>query len=196
MSMELILGLVTGIIFGVILQKARVVRFEKQIGALLLKDMTIVKFMSSAVAIGMIGILALSDFGLIELSHKSMNVGGVLIGGGLFGIGWAIFGYCPGTAMGAVGEGRWGALFGIFGMLLGAGIYAELYPFFTTNVLAWSDLGKVSISDVTGVPYGLLVIGFLLCLYFLISWCERYFLGLRIREPRQIINIKKKKRNR
>jgi uncharacterized protein len=80
-------------------------------------------------------------------------------------------------------------------MLLGAGIYAELYPFFKTNVLAWSDLGKVSISDVTGVPYGLLVIGFLLCLYFP-SWYERYFFGLRIREPRQIINIKKKKRNR
>jgi uncharacterized protein len=196
MNVELILGLATGIAFGFILQKARVLRFEKQLGALLFKDMTIIKFMFSAIAIGMIGIFILSDIGFIQLSHKSMNVGGVLIGGGLFGIGWAIFGYCPGTAMGAVGEGRWSAVFGIFGMLLGAGIYAELYPFFKTNVLAWSDLGKVSISDVTGVPYGLLVIGFLLCLYFLISWCEGYFLGLRIRQPRQIINIKKQKRNR
>lgn len=192
MNVELILGLATGIAFGFILQKARVLRFEKQLGALLFKDMTIIKFMFSAIAIGMIGIFILSDIGFIQLSHKSMNVGGVLIGGGLFGIGWAIFGYCPGTAMGAVGEGRWGALFGIFGMLLGAGIYAQLYPFFKTNVLAWSDLGKVSISDITGVPYGLLVIVFLICIYFLFLLCERYFPQVKIQSPNQPTKKRKK----
>jgi len=192
MNVELILGLATGIAFGFILQKARVLRFEKQLGALLFKDMTIIKFMFSAIAIGMIGIFILSDIGFIQLSHKSMNVGGVLIGGGLFGIGWAIFGYCPGTAMGAVGEGRWSAVFGIFGMLLGAGIYAQLYPFFKTNVLAWSDLGKVSISDITGVPYGLLVIVFLICIYFLFLLCERYFPQVKIQSANQTTKKRKK----
>lgn len=185
MNMELILGLATGIAFGFILQKARVLRFEKQLGALLFKDMTIIKFMFSAIAIGMIGIFILSDIGFIQLSHKSMNVGGVLIGGGLFGIGWAIFGYCPGTAMGAVGEGRWSAVFGIFGMLLGAGIYAEFYPFFKTNVLAWSDLGKVSIADITGFSYGLVAIIFLLFIFFLFYLCERYFPQEKIQLPKQ-----------
>jgi len=192
MNVELILGLATGIAFGFILQKARVLRFEKQLGALLFKDMTIIKFMFSAIAIGMIGIFILSDIGFIQLSHKSMNVGGVLIGGGLFGIGWAIFGYCPGTAMGAVGEGRWSAVFGIFGMLLGAGIYAQLYPFFKTNVLAWSDLGKVSISDITGVPHGLVVIVFLICIYFLFLLCERYFPQVKIQSANQTTKKRKK----
>jgi uncharacterized protein len=192
MNVELILGLATGIAFGFILQKARVLRFEKQLGALLFKDMTIIKFMFSAIAIGMIGIFILSDIGFIQLSHKSMNVGGVLIGGGLFGIGWAIFGYCPGTAMGAVGEGRWSAVFGIFGMLLGAGIYAQLYPFFKTNVLAWADLGKLSIADITGVPYGLLVIVFLICIYFLFLLCERYFPQVKIQSANQPTKKRKK----
>ena len=64
------LGLIAGIAFGFLLQKGRVLRFDKQIGALLLKDMTILKFMLSAILVGMIGILALSDMGIIQLGHK------------------------------------------------------------------------------------------------------------------------------
>ncbi|MCK9264178.1 MAG: YeeE/YedE family protein, partial [Deltaproteobacteria bacterium] len=43
MNTALLLGLITGIIFGFLMQKGRVLHFEKQVGALLLKDMTIVK---------------------------------------------------------------------------------------------------------------------------------------------------------
>ena len=50
MSADLLLGLITGILFGFFLQKGRVVRFDKQVGAMLLKDMTIVKFMLSAIS--------------------------------------------------------------------------------------------------------------------------------------------------
>ncbi|HQH27481.1 MAG TPA: YeeE/YedE family protein, partial [Oligoflexia bacterium] len=72
MSTEQMLGLGTGIIFGFLLQKGRVLRFEKQIGAMLLKDMTIFKFMLSAILVGMVGILVLSQAGTISLSHKPM----------------------------------------------------------------------------------------------------------------------------
>ena len=92
MSTEQLLGLFTGVIFGFLMQKARVLRYEKQVGALLFKDMTIFKFMLSAIIVGMFGIMALYDLELITLSHKSMNVGGVLLGGALFGIGWAVMG--------------------------------------------------------------------------------------------------------
>jgi len=90
MSTEQILGLVTGILFGFLLQKGRVLRFEKQIGAMLLKDMTILKFMLSAIIVGMVGIAAMSGAGMITLSHKAMNVGAILVGGALFGAGWAV----------------------------------------------------------------------------------------------------------
>ena len=125
MSTEQLLGLFTGVIFGFLMQKARVLRYEKQVGALLFKDMTIFKFMLSAIIVGMFGIMALSDLELITLSHKSMNMGGVLLGGALFGVGWAVMGFCPGTSVGAIGEGRWHAIFGALGMVIGAGLYAE-----------------------------------------------------------------------
>ena len=100
-----VVGLITGVLFGFLLQKGRVLRFDKQVGAMLLKDMTIFKFMLSAIVVGMVGILLLSDAGVITLNHKALNLGGVLLGGLLFGIGWAVMGFCPGTAIGALGEG-------------------------------------------------------------------------------------------
>lgn len=157
MTTERILGLIVGIIFGVLLQKARALRFEKQVAAMQLKDMTILKFMMSAILIGMVGITILEGTGSIAFSLKSMNVGGVIIGGVLFGVGWALSGYCPGTSIGALGEGRWHAVFAILGMLAGAAIYAELYPFFSKTVLAWKDFGKIGLSEILHVSRWVLI---------------------------------------
>jgi uncharacterized membrane protein YedE/YeeE len=162
MTIDLTLGLVTGVAFGFLLQKGRVLRFGKQVGAMLFKDMTIFKFMLSAIVVGMFGILILSEQGLITLSHKSMNVGAIVVGGSLFGIGWAVMGFCPGTAVGAVGEGRWHAAFGIIGMLIGAAIYAQLYPFFKSTVLSWADFGKIGLPQALGVSPWVVAIGFTL----------------------------------
>ena len=151
MSTEQILGLVTGILFGFFLQKARVLRFDKQVGAMLLQDMTILKFMMSAILVGMIGILLLNDAGVFTSSHKAMNVGAVVVGGALFGTGWALMGFCPGTSIGALGEGRWHALFAIAGMVAGAAIYAELYPWLSSTLMTWKNFGKISLPEALGV---------------------------------------------
>ncbi|WP_277253016.1 hypothetical protein [Neptunomonas phycophila] len=77
MSTEQILGLITGLAFGFLLQRGRVLRYDKQVAAMLFKDMAIFKFMLSAIVVGMFGILALNDLEVIKLSHKAMNVGGI-----------------------------------------------------------------------------------------------------------------------
>ena len=155
--MELLLGLVTGIIFGLLLQKAQVLRFEKQVGFLLFKDMTILKFMFSAILVGMVGIYLFRDLGVIELKLKGTLIGAQIIGGLLFGIGWAILGYCPGTSVGALAEGRWHALPGILGMLLGAAFFAEVYPALKRTVLTWGDLGKKTIPELIHVNHWIVV---------------------------------------
>ncbi len=173
MSIDQLLGLITGILFGFLLQKGRVLRFEKQIGAMLLEDMTIFKFMLSAILVGMVGILLLADMELINLSRKPMNVGAVLIGGSLFGAGWAIMGFCPGTSIGAFAEGRWHAIFAIIGMLAGAAIYAELYPFFLATVLAWKDYGKVGLPEVLNISQWVIVPFFSVGVIALFFWFEK-----------------------
>ena len=147
---EKLLGLVAGILFGFLLQKGRVLRFEKQVGAMLLRDMTILKFMLSAIIVGMIGFQILVGLDILELRHKTLNWGAVLLGGVLFGAGWAFMGFCPGTSVGALGEGRWHALWAMIGMVLGAAIFAELYPLFQRTVLAWADAGRSGLPEILG----------------------------------------------
>ena len=153
MSTEQILGLITGVLFGFFMQKARVLRFDKQVGAMLLQDMTILKFMLSAILAGMAGILLLIEAGILTTSHKPMNVGAVVAGGSLFGAGWTLMGFCPGTSIGALGEGRWHALFAIAGMVAGAAIFAELYPWLNSTLMAWKDFGKISLPEALGVSH-------------------------------------------
>ena len=156
--MSLVYGLITGIIFGFLLQKARVLRYDKQLGALRLIDMTIIKFMLSAIIVGSIGIYLLNDLKLIKLSMKSTSVGAQVVGGCLFGIGWGLLGYCPGTAGGALGEGRIDGLWGILGMLCGGGLYAVIYPFMQKNIIPLGSYGKISVSQAIGISHWIVII--------------------------------------
>ncbi len=170
---DLELGLATGFAFGFLLQMGGVLRYDKQLGALLFRDMTIVKFMLSAILVGSVGFQWLADEKLIVFSHKAMNLGGVVFGGLLFGVGWALAGYCPGTAVGAVGEGRWSALAVVAGMLAGAALYAEAYPFLKETVLVWRDFGAIGLPKALGaepwrciaVLWGAGIVTFVWCEY-------------------------------
>lgn len=173
MSTEQILGLVTGILFGFLLQKGRVLRFEKQVGAMLLKDMTIFKFMLSAIMVGMVGVALLTNAGIISLSHKQMNLGAVLLGGTLFGAGWAVMGFCPGTSIGALGEGRWHALSAVAGMVAGAALYAEIFPFIKSTVLAWKDFGKIGLPEVLGISPWIIIPVFWAITLSVFFWFEK-----------------------
>ena len=169
----LLYGLVTGILFGFLLQKGQVLRYDKQIGALRLQDMTIVKFMLSHIAVAMVGIYFLYDLGIVKLSPKPMIVGGVVIGAIIFGLGWGLLGYCPGTSLGALGEGRMDALWGIGGMLVGAGIYADAYPYLKVTVLTWGDYGKITIPQVLGVNHWIIIVIMLIGIMGLFKWLEK-----------------------
>jgi uncharacterized membrane protein YedE/YeeE len=168
---SLIYGFIAGILFGFCLQRGRVLRYDRQLGALRLSDMTIVKFMLTSILVAAMGVHLLQHLGLAQLSVKPAILGANILGGLLFGLGWGLLGYCPGTAVGAVGEGRWDALAGIVGMLSGGALYAEAFPFLQRTVLTWGDLGKLTLPQLLGTsPW--LVIGILgaaavaLCLWF------------------------------
>jgi len=171
--MMLIYGLVTGIIFGFLLQKARVIRYDKQLGALRLLDMTIVKFMLSTVLVAMLGTYFLKDLGLIKLSIKTTILGSVILGGLIFGIGWGLLGYCPGTSLGALGEGRYDAFWGILGMLAGAALYAEAYPVMKKTVLTWGDLGKITLPELLGINHWVIIVLLVIGGLFLFRWFEK-----------------------
>jgi len=155
----LILGLITGIFFGFILQKGQALKYDKQLGMLRFRDFTILKVMVSAILVGMVGIYFFVDLGIGKLGLKPTILGANIIGGLIFGLGWGMLGYCPGTAVGATGEGQLDAFWGgVLGMLVGAGIFAELYPYLKDNLLKWGDLGKISIPQLVGINHWVVVL--------------------------------------
>jgi len=169
----LIFGLLTGMLFGILLQRARVVRYDKQIAALRFQDMTIVKFMMSAIIVGMVGIHFFDVFGLVQLLYKPVVIGENMAGGMIFGLGWGLLGYCPGTQGGALGEGRWDAIWGIMGMIVGAGLYAETYPFLKENIIGWGSYGYLTIPQLVGVNRWIVIIVFIAGVLALFRWFEK-----------------------
>lgn len=72
-------------------------------------------------------------------------------GGRLFGAGMALLGYCPGTGLAALGDGSRHAWAGVAGMLAGAAVYAEAYPWVKANLLGVGSYGKITLPAATGV---------------------------------------------
>lgn len=169
----LVMGLITGILFGFLLQKGNVLRYDRQVGTLRLMDMTIVKFMFSTVLVSMVGVYILKDLDLIALAIKPTNLGGNIVGGLIFGAGWGLLGYCPGTSLGALGEGRWDAVWGIAGMIVGAGLYAEVYPFMKATVLTWGVYGDLTLSSVLGINHWLVIVALYTGAFFLFRWFKK-----------------------
>lgn len=135
-----------GVCFGFLLQKGGVTHYEVIMDQLTLKDWTVVKVMLSAVLTGMIGIYLLRIPGLVRLHKKSGSFGSTVIGGLIFGAGFALLGYCPGTVAGAVGQGALDALLGgVVGMLLGTGIYSVLYDHLEKKILHLGEFGKITL---------------------------------------------------
>lgn len=124
---RLALGLASGVVFGVLLQKGQVAKHEKIVGQLLLRDWTVAKVMATAIAVGTVGVYALVLSGSATLHVQSAALARLIAGGALFGAGLALLGLCPGTTVAACGEGRRDAMAGFTGMLAGAWLYVAAF---------------------------------------------------------------------
>ena len=109
-------GIVFGFAFGFLLQKGGVGTYHILVGQLLFQDWTVVKIMVTAIVVGMVGIFTLHHFAKVNLHIKPTKIGPNVLGGLLFGAGFALIGYCPGTVAAALGQGSWDALFGMAGL--------------------------------------------------------------------------------
>ncbi len=122
-----ILALSSGFLFGFLLRKGNVVRFDVIIGQLLLKDFTVMKVIWTAIIVGSFFLYSLDAFGLIPMFRlTSIPVLFSALGGGIFALGMSLSGYCPGTMVAAVADGAKDMIWGVLGMLAGSILYMEV----------------------------------------------------------------------
>jgi len=164
---QLCLGLLIGIVFGFLLQKGGVTKYDVIIGQLLLQDFTVVKVMLSAVVTGMIGVHFLKSMRMARLHLKPGSLGQNVIGGLIFGVGFGILGYCPGTVAGAVGQGAIDAMLGgIVGLLTGTWLFASVYPQLQKWILNKGYFGELSLPQLLKLNVWIVIV--LVCIVIVI----------------------------
>lgn len=149
---KMLTAIVFGLVFGFLLQKGGVAKYNVLIGQLLLQDFTVVKIMVSAIIVGMVGIFTLNHFAKVNLHLKPTRIGAQTIGGLLFGAGFALLAYCPGTGAAALGQGSWDVLFGMAGLMAGSYLFAEMSGWLKKTVETWGEKGKLTLPDLLHIP--------------------------------------------
>lgn len=170
-----ILGLLTGVLFGFALHRAGFSRCGIVMRGLAFKDFTMLKVMLTAITVGMVGAAVLATF-FPEYAHlkvKPLYVGGVVLGGLIFGVGMAIAGYCPGTALVGLGGGLRDGLLAVLGGLTGALAFILVYPALEPVLIKPTDLGKLTLHEVLGVPHLGVALGMAALLAGIIAWLSR-----------------------
>jgi uncharacterized membrane protein YedE/YeeE len=148
----LILAIVFGFAFGWLLQRGRVTDYNTIVNQFRLRDFTVLKVMLTAIVVGGIGVLALTQLGYAKFAVRDANMLGTIIGAAIFGIGMVLYGYCPGTGLAAIATGSVHALVGAMGMLAGAMLYAFSFEWVRDNILSVWKLGKVTLPGLMGAP--------------------------------------------
>jgi hypothetical protein len=172
---KLVGAMTFGIAFGFLLQKGGVAKYNVLVGQLLLQDFTVAKVMMTAIAVGMVGIYTLHHFAKVNLHLKPTKLGAQSIGGLIFGCGFALIAYCPGTGAAALGQGSWDVLFGIAGLVAGSYLYAELSGWLKQTVETWGDKGKLTLPDLIPLPRSVVVAAVAVALVAGLLALEGYF---------------------
>lgn len=172
------LSLLIGILFGFMLERAGFGSSRKLAGVFYLKDMTVIKVMFTAVITAMLGLAFLTRGGWmnVEQTYFLPTVyGAQIVGGLIFGVGFVVGGWCPGTAAAGLAAGKLDALVFLIGAVLGSIGFNELYgviaPLYTAG-----DVGVRFVYESLGLSQGAFVVAFtlvgVLC-FALCEWAER-----------------------
>lgn len=157
-----LLAFLIGLGFGTALEQAGFGSSRRLSAIFYFTDMTVLKVMFSAVITAMLGLSYCFALGILkpeDLNLLETILGAQVIGGLLFGIGFVMGGWCPGTAAVGVASGRIDALVFLMGAMLGSLVFNESFPL-VKNVANLGNCGVLMVYDVLGVTRPLFAFGF------------------------------------
>lgn len=150
----LMFGLFSGIAFGFVIQRVGATDPDRMSRAHLMLDPDIPRFMLAAVVLSAIGLFGLQDADIGRTVILPTSLVATSLAAVIFGTGWGLCGYCPGTTWAAVGEGRIDAIFALLGGLVGAGLFAQLHETLIPLLYSPTNIGPVTVSSWLGSDIG------------------------------------------
>jgi len=154
-EMGLLLAVMLGFFFGLFLERGGLGNPHKLTGVFYLTDFVVPKVMFTAILVASVGFYLLSDLKLLDLNRVWIVPAFFwpqIAGGALFGIGFVVSGYCPGTSVAGLASGRLDALVTMIGIGIGSLIFAVAYPMLE-DFYQSSPMGVATIPGVTGVSH-------------------------------------------
>ena len=148
-------GLFAGVLFGYVLEGAGFGSPRKLTAQFRLSDWAVFKVMFTAVIVAAGGLWLAEASGLIQpkaVYVPTLYFGAVAAGGALIGAGFALGGYCPGTAVVGLGSGRGDAVVFILGMLAGTALFAALFTPLEAFYMAGQGPEGQTLSVLFGIP--------------------------------------------
>ena len=139
---------ILGFVFGAILQYAKLNKFNTISGLAIREDFTVAKAIAIAIGVGVILLNTEIAMGLASYHVKNFTLGGIVIGGLIFGSGLAMLGYCPGTLFISLGEGSIDAFIGILGGLVAGLVYTLILP--SIKGILGPNWGAISLNSLVG----------------------------------------------
>ena len=127
--------LLVGIIFGIALTKGEAVSWWRIQEMFYFQSIHMYGIFMTAVPIGAISILLFTKFNVRSLegekieSQQRVYHHGLIIGGLIFGFGWALTGACPGPLFTQIGSGYLVVLVGLLSAAVGTWVYGYLQPY-------------------------------------------------------------------
>jgi len=156
---SLVVALIVGIAFGWCLERSGMGSARKLMGQFYLTDLTVFKVMFTAMITAMLGIFWLGWLGFLDVARiyvPETYILPQLVGGVIFGVGFATAGLCPGTSCVSAVTGRGDGVAAVLGMLSGvliAGVFFGLLePFYQST-----PHGTFTLPALVRVPYGVVV---------------------------------------
>lgn len=155
----LIVALIVGFFFGLFLERGGLGNPHKLTGVFYLRDFAVPKAMFTAILVASCGLYLLGDLKLLDIGKiwiVPTYFWPQIVGGALFGLGYLVAGYCPGTAVAALAGGRIDALVAIFGMIAGSFLFAVVYPVLETFYTS-SGMGTATLPEILGVNHWVVI---------------------------------------
>ncbi len=175
-NVNLITALFLGLFFGLFLQRGGLGNPHKLTGVFYLTDFAVPKAMFTAILVAATGLCLLSDLKLLDVSRVWIIptfFWPQLVGGALFGLGYLISGYCPGTAAAGLASGRLDALVTMIGIGAGALLFAVAFPWLE-GFYKVTNMGTVTLPELTGINHWVLVAILYVLAGFMFYAIERY----------------------
>lgn len=150
---DVLRALALGFLFGWMLHKGGLTHYARIVGVFRFRDLGVLVFMLAALAVAAVGIQFQAGLGMsAQLPVPPTFLLSNLIGGVVFGVGMATAGYCPGTVLAEIGEGRLDALVaGGSGLLVGALVFGGMQPVLMPALAAVGSWGRVTLASLGGV---------------------------------------------